>query len=238
MRRIFSSDIVESDAFLSMSVNAQLTYFHFCLACDEEGFVGNPKRTIVQILPLNSDSLFGVDSQCEDIINELQSNKFILVFENGVVCIKHFFCQNYLRESRLRPTNYFKEKATLVVEKNNAYCYKGRLKNGKIPIKSKLRCTQNERRLNAECTRNEREMNAVCTLNRIEYKEKNLKNSKEKEEEKESKENFSNFSQNFTEKNEPKNDAEKLVIKPNENSIGDLCEVDELKALMKQASVK
>lgn len=43
-RRMFSLDIVDTDAFLDMPSSAQNLYFHLGMRADDEGFVSSPKR--------------------------------------------------------------------------------------------------------------------------------------------------------------------------------------------------
>ena len=45
-RRMFSLDIVDTDAFLDMPMSAQCLYFHLGMRADDDGFVGSPKKVI------------------------------------------------------------------------------------------------------------------------------------------------------------------------------------------------
>lgn len=108
-KRLFSLQIVDSDAFLDMPVSSQLLYFHLCMRADDEGFIGNPKR-IMRII--------GV---ADDDIKVLLSKRFILPFETGVVVIKHWLIHNTIRMDRFNPTAYQDEKATLYLKDNKSY---------------------------------------------------------------------------------------------------------------------
>ena len=66
-KRMFSEDIVESDAFLSLSKEAQLLYFHLNMRADDEGFVNNIKLT---------ETILGVDPTPSQKSSSAQSTSF------------------------------------------------------------------------------------------------------------------------------------------------------------------
>ncbi len=43
-RRMFSLDIIDSDAFLDMPNESQNLYFHLAMRADDDGFVNSPKK--------------------------------------------------------------------------------------------------------------------------------------------------------------------------------------------------
>lgn len=108
-KRMFSSKIVQSDAFLEMNLSAQALYFHLCLSADDEGFVGKPK-TITRMIGANLNDL-----------QELIKHKFLLLFESGVVVIKHWRINNVIRKDRRKSTTYLKEKSLLNLTDNESY---------------------------------------------------------------------------------------------------------------------
>ena len=108
-KRLFSMQIVDSDAFLDMPMTSQLLYFHLSMRADDEGFVGNPKRVIKMI------------GSSEDDFKVLIAKRFLLTFESGVVVIKHWLIHNTIRMDRFNPTNYQEEKSTLFLKDNKAY---------------------------------------------------------------------------------------------------------------------
>lgn len=111
-RRLFSPDIVESDAFLEMPLSSQVLYFHLAMHADDDGFV-NP-RTIMRILGTPVDDL-----------RVLLAKRFLLEFENGVVVIKHWLIHNTIRRDRYKPTRYLEQKNGLVVKENGSYTESG-----------------------------------------------------------------------------------------------------------------
>ena len=60
------------------------------------------------------------------------AKKFIIPFESGVVVIKHWRINNYLRNDRYHETTYLDEKRMLEIDKNGAYTMVG-IPNSGIP---------------------------------------------------------------------------------------------------------
>lgn len=108
-RRMFSPQIVDSDAFLDMSVSAQALYFHLGMRADDDGFVGNPKK-ILRMLGSNDDDF-----------KILLAKRFLLSFESGVVVIKHWRIHNLIRSDRYNETKYLEEKKSLMIKDNGSY---------------------------------------------------------------------------------------------------------------------
>ena len=107
-RRMFSPTITESDSFLDMPLSTQALYFHLGMYADDDGFV-NPGK-IMRMLGANSDDL-----------KILGVKRFILLFPNGVVVIKHWKINNLVRKDWYRQTQYLEERSTLHVKENGSY---------------------------------------------------------------------------------------------------------------------
>lgn len=105
--------IVDSDAFLDMPLSTQCLYFHLNMRADDDGFVGNPKR-IIKII-----------NASEDDLKLLIAKRFLLVFEDGVIVIKHWRMHNTLSQNRYHETQYLDEKALLKLKENGAYSFEG-----------------------------------------------------------------------------------------------------------------
>ena len=105
---MFSQEIVESDAFLEMPLSTQCLYFHLGMYADDDGFV-NPKK-IMRLL----------GSQ-EDDLKVLTGKRFVLPFKSGVVVVKHWRMNNFLRKDRYKPTAYLEERNQLHLKENNSY---------------------------------------------------------------------------------------------------------------------
>lgn len=107
-RRMFSKTIIDSDAFLELPLTAQALYFHLSMRADDDGFVNNPKKIQRMIGATDKDSKLLIDS------------KFIIIFESGIIVIKHWKIHNYIRNDRHKETIYKKEMSMLDI-KNNEY---------------------------------------------------------------------------------------------------------------------
>jgi len=108
-RRMMSKKIIHSDAFLDLPSTTQNLYFHLLLEADDEGFVNSPKRIQRTIGASDIDSQLLIDK------------KFIILFESGVIVIKHWRIHNYIQNDRFKPTSYVEERAKLSIEKNDGY---------------------------------------------------------------------------------------------------------------------
>lgn len=108
-RRMFTKKITESDAFLEMPSSAQNLYFHLNMEADDDGFVNAPKK-IMRIVGAS-----------EDDMKLLILKKFVLVFESGVIVIKHWRMHNLLRHDRYHPTQYQDEYKLLTLDDENNY---------------------------------------------------------------------------------------------------------------------
>lgn len=108
-KRMFAKSIVMSDAFLDMPMSARCLYFTLGMFGDDDGFVNSPKSIMRQI------------GASIDDMNVLIAKKFVLLFESGVIVIKHWRINNYLRNDRYKETSYQDEKAQLNVREDGAY---------------------------------------------------------------------------------------------------------------------
>lgn len=108
-RRMFAKTIIDSDAFLDMSVTARLLYYDLSMRADDDGFVNSPKKIMRMI------------GASEDDLRMLAARKFIIPFENGVVVIKHWRIHNYIRKDTYNETPYKEQKQLLELDENNAY---------------------------------------------------------------------------------------------------------------------
>ena len=108
-RRMFAKTIIDSDAFLDMPLSTQCLYFHLSMRADDDGFVNNPKKI---------QKMLGAS---EDDLKLLMAKSFILLFDTGVIVIKHWRINNYIRNDRYHKTAYQDEKSLLSLKENNAY---------------------------------------------------------------------------------------------------------------------
>lgn len=111
-RRMFAKSIIDSDIFVTMPISTQALYFHLAMRADDDGFVSNP-RSIAKVIGVNDDD-----------IKILAAKKYILLFDSGVVVIKHWNINNYIQKDRYKPTTYYEEKEMLTEDNKNAYKFK------------------------------------------------------------------------------------------------------------------
>ena len=139
-KRMISLDVIDTDAFLEMPLSTQALYFHLNTRADDDGFVGNPKiicRTV---------------GASEDDLKLLMAKNFIIVFEDGVIVIKHWRMHNTLSANRYKETNFLEDKACLKIKPNKAYTLgEGEaLDDSKLIEMSKRQTETNKRRTKDE----------------------------------------------------------------------------------------
>jgi hypothetical protein len=122
-KRMFAKTIIDSDAFIDMPVSSRLLYYDLGMRADDDGFVNSPKKIMRMI------------GATDDDIKLLIAKKFIIPFESGVVVIKHWRINNYLRGDRYKGTTYTKEKSLLQIDDKGAYTLNGipKIESG-IPV--------------------------------------------------------------------------------------------------------
>ena len=87
-KRMFSTRITGSDAFLDMPLSSRCLYFHLGMEADDDGFLNNAK-TIQRMIGASEDDL-----------KLLISKSFVIMFGSGVMVIKHWNINNYIRNDR------------------------------------------------------------------------------------------------------------------------------------------
>ena len=113
-RRMFAKSIVLSDAFLDMPLSARCLYFTLGMLADDDGFVSSPKAIMRQC------------GASQDDFKVLLTKRYILAFDSGVIVIKHWRINNYLRSDRYQETTYIEEKDTLTTDQKGAYTEKNK----------------------------------------------------------------------------------------------------------------
>lgn len=101
-RRMFAKAIVFSDDFLDMPLSARCLYFTLGMVADDDGFVDNARAVMRQCGCSKND------------LDLLIAKQYVLVFEDGIIVIKHWRLHNYLRSDRYRATKYTNHKAELI----------------------------------------------------------------------------------------------------------------------------
>ena len=146
-KRMFTMKIVDTDAFLDMPLSTQCLYFHLNMRADDDGFIGNPKR-IEKIIGANDDDL-----------KLLIAKRFVILFDDGVIVIKHWRMHNTLSRDRYIETSYTDEKKKLLLKDNGSYS----LTNGNSIDDTKLiersnRQTQKRRKIDKQKTHSDKDI--------------------------------------------------------------------------------
>lgn len=100
-RRMLSNKVIDTDWFLDMPITSRLLYYDLNLRADDDGFVASPKK-ISKMIGCSDDDL-----------KILVSKSFVILFENGVIVIKHWKIHNLIRADRYNETEYKYEKSLL-----------------------------------------------------------------------------------------------------------------------------
>lgn len=108
-RRMFSLDVVDTDAFLDLPSSSQALYFHLGMRADDDGFVSSPKRITATV------------SASPDDLRLLISKGFLIPFSSGVCVIRDWRKNNYIQNDRRTETAFVAEKAQLLVGADRAY---------------------------------------------------------------------------------------------------------------------
>ena len=145
--RMFTMKIVDTDAFLDMPLSTQCLYFHLNMRADDDGFIGNPKR-IEKIIGANDDDL-----------KLLIAKRFVILFDDGVIVIKHWRMHNTLSRDRYIETSYTDEKKKLLLKDNGSYS----LTNGNSIDDTKLiersnRQAQKRRKIDEQKTHSDKDI--------------------------------------------------------------------------------
>lgn len=108
-KRMFDKTITNSDDFIDMPDSSQNLYFHLSMNADDDGFVNNWKN------------IMRMTGHKEDDMKILIAKQYIIPFDSGVIVIKHWRINNYLRTDRYTETKFKAEKQQLQVDDNLVY---------------------------------------------------------------------------------------------------------------------
>lgn len=108
-RRMFSLDVVDTDAFLDLPCTSQALYFQLGMRADDEGFVASPRRVATLI------------NASVDDFKLLTLKGFLIPFDSGVCVIRDWKRNNYIQSDRRTETTFIEEKRQLKLTENRAY---------------------------------------------------------------------------------------------------------------------
>ena len=108
-KRMFDKSITSDDNFLEMPIGSQLLYFHLSMNADDDGFI-NSWKSIMKMIGAKEDDL-----------KILITKSYVIPFETGVIVIKHWKINNYLRNDRYKPTRFQEEYNLLKLDNSSVY---------------------------------------------------------------------------------------------------------------------
>lgn len=108
-RRMFSKDIVRSDAFLDLPLSTQALYFQLGMDTDDRGYIANAKA-IIRLIGANKGDL-----------ELLVQKRFVLIRDETLILQKHFKINNLIRKDRFKETNYLDDFQKLFLDNNDSY---------------------------------------------------------------------------------------------------------------------
>ena len=108
-KRMFSVDVVETDAFLDLPPKVQALYFHLGMRADDDGFVSSP-RTIMRTIGCNAHDL-----------KQLEDAGYVISFDSGVLVVTDWKVNNFLRKDRRTGTIHQNELEKLTELSNGRY---------------------------------------------------------------------------------------------------------------------
>ncbi len=108
-KRMFNKAITNDDNFIEMPMSSQVLYFHLSMNADDDGFVNNWK------------SIMRMIGAKEDDLKVLIAKNYIIPFDSGVIVIRHWRINNFLRKDRHIDTKYQKELSELGINDNQEY---------------------------------------------------------------------------------------------------------------------
>lgn len=108
-KRMFTKSIVLSDDFLDMPMSTRCLYFTLGMLADDDGFINSPKAIM---------------RQCGASLDDMRiliAKKYLLEFDTGVIVIRHWRLNNYLRSDRYTQTSCISELEQIATDKTGAY---------------------------------------------------------------------------------------------------------------------
>lgn len=110
-KRMISNQIINSDEFAEMPIDAQMLYVRLNLAADDRGICDKPRQVM------------NICRSADDCMKILIAKKFVIVPQcrPSVVVIKHWWINNNLRSQRFKETRYLDVLDELFYDENKSY---------------------------------------------------------------------------------------------------------------------
>lgn len=151
-KRMISKEIVGSDAFHSMSNEAQLLYFQLVMNADNRGYINNALCICSAFVNIGSDC-----------IDELVKARFILDRGNGVYLIKHWYIHNEIPTRFIDESKYVDDLEKIYFDNNYSYT----TRETKLPVMEiiKRKKPLKETKLKGKENENQNEIKSKLKIN-------------------------------------------------------------------------
>lgn len=106
---MFALDVIDTDRFCEMPVSARLLYYELGMRGDDEGFVQNPKKTML------------TTGTTADDLKILAAKGYVILFDSGVLVITHWRQNNFIQKDRFHETTCLAEKAQIQTTDSKIY---------------------------------------------------------------------------------------------------------------------
>ena len=108
-RRMLAKQVLQSEEYIELSMEAKALYPFLMLETDDDGFIGNVK-IVCRAAGLS-----------ESVVDELAEAGFVIRFGKTVCVVSHFCVQNSIQKSKKRDTSFVDELEQLVRDKQGVY---------------------------------------------------------------------------------------------------------------------
>ena len=109
VKRMLSSDVLCSDAFLDLHHSAQALYVQLVMEADDDGIIDNVRSTM------------RVGGYKASSMTELTRSHLVIKLDSGLHVIKHWHIHNTIRKDRYKPSKYADNAGDLLIKPNKAY---------------------------------------------------------------------------------------------------------------------
>lgn len=112
-RRMFSLDVVDTDDFLDLPCSSRLLYYDLGMRADDDGFLNDVKK------------ILRFTGATQDDLRILAAKGFVIIFDSGVVVVRHWGINNMIRRDRYKATLCVDERNQVLLEKSGIYSLSG-----------------------------------------------------------------------------------------------------------------
>lgn len=109
-KRMITSDVIGTDKFFSLSLDARGLYMHLNSVADDDGFIASPQSTTIMV------------GGTKELLRELIDAGYIMEMDSGICLVTHWFMHNTLKSNRYNPTIYYADRSQVHLC-DKVYCF-------------------------------------------------------------------------------------------------------------------